>query len=155
MNTKSTWFGLVHRNASDNDGIGAMAGFLKEIDFYKALHIERARADRTGLPLSMLILWEIDDGNGSDFKREHLLPALAEILVERIRCTDIVGQFEDRKISALLPHTSGEAVWALLKDVHNRLVELYGEENVTDRIFYRVHTTDADGDFLDDELLTE
>ncbi len=137
---------------SGNYGPSGGGNLQSETEFYEAMHRERSRADRTGLPLSLMIMWELDNNDADTLppREPMLLTSLARLLVDRVRCTDVVGRYEAAKLGVLLPHTTAEAAWTILQDVHSDLVRMYGSDDVLRKIFYRVHTTDMNGEFLDD-----
>lgn len=71
--------------------------------FHNAIQRERARSDRTGNGFS-LVLFEVGQTRGID----SLAGNLIEILVNRLRCTDELGWFDDQQIGVLLFDTATE-----------------------------------------------
>ncbi len=71
--------------------------------FHIAIQRERARSDRTGNGFS-LVLFHV----GSDHGVNSLAGNLIEILVNRLRCTDELGWFDQNQIGVLLFDTTTE-----------------------------------------------
>jgi lipopolysaccharide/colanic/teichoic acid biosynthesis glycosyltransferase len=85
---------------------------LNEHDFGLAAARERARADRNGMSLSILVI-ELPLGN--EPLRE--IAQASRILRRRLRQTDTVGRLRDGRIAALLPDTPKAGAWKVASDV--------------------------------------
>lgn len=73
--------------------------------FRSILERERARADRTGQQLSLVIF---DLGN---INEDSTVQYLLHLLLRRVRLTDEVGWFDEKKIGTILPATPAEGAW--------------------------------------------
>jgi len=82
----------------------------------RALARERDRAERTGLPLSMVVFSAVEPED-----RPHVLRALEAVLASRLRLSDEFGHLDDRHMAALLPATDPEGAWTVADDVCLRL----------------------------------
>lgn len=89
--------------------------------FRRALSVERSRADRTGQPLSLIMVCEPGGTEGPSHDGGGATERVAEEVVRRKRCTDIVGWVAPRRLGVLLPHTSAENAWHMLRNVRSRL----------------------------------
>ena len=116
-------------------------GVVPRQEFRRALERERSRADRTGSPLSLVVIWDTSGlgRRATSAKRNPMLPSLARILIKRVRCTDIIGWFEEGKLGVVLPHTPGKEAWNLADDVDSASKKSLGDEDLNS-ISYRVHT---------------
>lgn len=147
-----TWEWLPNFFTSTSESTTVVVpGLSSESEFYDSLHIEKARADRTELPLSMVIFWEVSNSKSNG---HNVMGKLVKVLKRRIRCTDILGSFDTDKVGLLLPHTNADHTWELLKDVYARLSSICGGINIDECIFYRVHSTDHRGDIEEDGFLS-
>lgn len=85
---------------------------LSERDLRLEAARERVRADRSGLPLSILVIeMPADRSTARD------LDFLSEILRRRLRITDRAGHLSDGRIAVLLPDTPKAGGWKVASDV--------------------------------------
>src|SRR4051794_36898922 len=87
-------------------------GFRSAENFSRVLEIERHRADRTNLVFSLLMF--ATRGGRSD---EATCAALAAILRQRLRLTDVVGWLDDARIGVIFPDTMPSGAWTVAEDV--------------------------------------
>jgi lipopolysaccharide/colanic/teichoic acid biosynthesis glycosyltransferase len=73
---------------------------------------ERVRADRSGLPLSILVI-ELppDRASSRDFA------FLSRLLHRRLRITDMAGYLSDGRVAVLLPDTPKAGAWKVASDI--------------------------------------
>lgn len=135
------WLGLPRRDGEKQESV---EGTLNPSDFHEALQRERSRSGRTGLPLSLVVFWEVPGGNGDSSKPHKLLTQLAQLLTGRTRCTDLVGWVDSRKVALLLPDTNVEGACKVVEDVRDAFASKCGGQERMERILYRVHTSDAE-----------
>lgn len=85
---------------------------LNEYDLRIEAARERVRADRSGLPLSILVI-ELPPGRTTsrDFS------VLSERLHRRLRITDTAGYLSDGRVAVLLPDTPKDGAWKVASDV--------------------------------------
>jgi lipopolysaccharide/colanic/teichoic acid biosynthesis glycosyltransferase len=91
-------------------------GLLSPFEFRRELDKERARVDRFGGELSLLVLSPHDEAD-----RERTLKETARILVERKRATDEVGWIGRNSIGAILTGTDAGGAWRVSEIVCERL----------------------------------
>src|SRR6516165_10129242 len=78
----------------------------------KILERERARADRTGDPLSVIVFAARRDQDD-----QATAACLAQVLAQRLRSMDETGWFDKRKVCAILPATSAAAAQKVADDI--------------------------------------
>jgi GGDEF domain-containing protein len=103
--------------------------------FHDALHRERSRADRTGGPMSVLVVQRTENNSvrGGDGADGAMLREAARILSLRVRCTDFVGWLGDDKLGVILPHTPRESAQPLVDHVRLKLQQRFdGQDEVHD-----------------------
>jgi len=140
--SKAKWKKRLLRLFGNRNGHGETPGVLARAEFHRALHQERSRADRTALPLSLVV---VRDSLGpapqsTDTDGRRALAELAKFITGRVRCTDIVGWFGKDKLGVLLPHTPGPEAWKLVDDVHSRFDGHVGNGDQSEHIDCRVYT---------------
>ena len=84
--------------------------------FLALLERERARADRSGEPLSLV---EVTQPNGE--ADQSFLEDLVDYLKHRVRATDQIGSTGDATIGILLPETDPSAAWKLADDIRSAM----------------------------------
>ena len=133
--------GFLKFFGNGGNGVTHVPGVLSKEAFAEALSRERSRADRTGLPFSLAVMWDTSAPGPESLSvnGNRVLPRLAKVLTARVRCTDIVGWLERDKLGVLLPHTPGERAWSFVDDVDRRLKEALGADDVSG-VSYGVHT---------------
>ena len=92
-----------------------LSGIHPSERFRSILERERARADRTGQQLSVVIF---DLGN---INEHSTVQYLIHLLSRRVRLTDEVGWFDEKKIGTILPATPAEGAWKFVDDVSHRV----------------------------------
>jgi len=110
--------GLIYpylRNKQERDNYGIYSAE----EFHRCLQRERARADRSEITFSLLVfdLWKY---TGSD---DHLRD-LAQLLLSRVRLSDIVGWIDVQRIGVLLFNTPYESACKVAEDVLEKLAAL-------------------------------
>ena len=80
--------------------------------FASILNRERDRTDRTGQEFS-LVVFETGAGNRQSASARNLVSTLKK----RIRSTDEIGQLDDGRIAAILPHTPPDSAWQFVANV--------------------------------------
>jgi lipopolysaccharide/colanic/teichoic acid biosynthesis glycosyltransferase len=89
-----------------------LSGLSDPVRTRKILERERARADRTGAPLSVIVFAprcsEYDDATAA---------RLAQVLCQRLRSTDETGWFDKRQICAILPATTAVGARKVVEDI--------------------------------------
>jgi lipopolysaccharide/colanic/teichoic acid biosynthesis glycosyltransferase len=88
---------------------------LTREEFRRVLVKERARVDRFGGEVSLLVLKARDAAS-----RERSLSTAIEILSPRIRTTDELGWFDSGSLGVLLPGTDAEGAWRVADVVAER-----------------------------------
>jgi lipopolysaccharide/colanic/teichoic acid biosynthesis glycosyltransferase len=77
---------------------------------------ERARAERTGEPLSVVAFMPPQAHD-----RTTVVACLVQALQARLRITDEAGWLDDREIGAVLPGTGADGAWKVADDICARL----------------------------------
>jgi len=85
---------------------------LNAHDFRLAADRERARAGRSGLPLSILAI-----ALPPDHKSLRDFAFLSRLLSRRLRATDIAGYLSDGRAAVLLPDTPKAGAWKVASDL--------------------------------------
>lgn len=96
---------------------GFPPGVLAPSELERAFQRERARVDRNDQSFSIVVFRLTARGAGDRAR-------LAEVLVDRVRAYDAVGEVDSNRIAALLPETSGEEAWIFADAAIARLAEL-------------------------------
>lgn len=89
---------------------------LSAQQFFRQLHIEKRRADRTKSPLSLVLVRVMSDQGGGFAIVQDLL----DLLNRNKRETDILGYVAKDRIGLLLPHTDEHGVRAFVTGVEKR-----------------------------------
>ena len=105
-----------------------LTGLLKHSRIKEALDVEIARSERNSLPLSVVML-DLDH-----FKRindtyghaagDQVIRAMAHLLRQRLRKSDIIGRYGGEEFVVILPDTSSEIAETLMLDTLQRFSEL-------------------------------
>ena len=85
-------------------------------DFKAILKRERARADRGNKKFS-LIIFEIHNMENDI----SLLRFIIKYLSSRVRLSDVMGWYDEKKIGILLPDTSQEGAQKLADEINNKV----------------------------------
>ena len=100
--------GLVRRlnNAAQTDGLTSL---WNHAAFWRRLHAEDARSQRTGTPYSVLMI-DVDHFKKLNDKHGHqagdaVLRRLSAILANRIRGSDVLARYGGEEFAVLLPET--------------------------------------------------
>ncbi len=117
-----------HRFFRGSDPKG-LVGVLSESDLRHLLHRERLRADRNG---SLLCLVRLAPPSGVNLDRYHV--ALGRTLQKRLRCTDDCGWLAHNAMGVVLPDTSEEGAWCVVRGV-NDLLERQGHPQPQSEVF--------------------
>jgi lipopolysaccharide/colanic/teichoic acid biosynthesis glycosyltransferase len=81
-------------------------------DFRLAVDRERSRADRTGIPLTILAI-ELPP----DHRSLRDVAFLSRLLCQRLRATDTAGYLSDGRVAVLLPDTPKTGAWKVASDL--------------------------------------
>jgi PleD family two-component response regulator len=98
---------LIHRNH-----VRALDGIRSAEEFRAILDRERARSNRSGQSFS-LVIFDLEDVNGDS----GCVRRLAYVLSHRVRATDEIGWFDERRIGVVLPYTAPDVAWKVPDDV--------------------------------------
>jgi lipopolysaccharide/colanic/teichoic acid biosynthesis glycosyltransferase len=93
-------------------GVFSTSEILSKEAFRRVLERERARTDRYGDMFSLVVFEK-----GNAIKRRIKKLPLAEILVKRIRPTDVVGWFQKAQLGVVLPNTASVGAQKLAEDI--------------------------------------
>ncbi len=127
--------------------VDPLTGLRNRTRFFEDLRRELAEARRHGTPLSLLVLdvdslRTINEDQGYD-AGDRLLLSIAEMLLTRLRISDIAARIGDDDFAVILPQTPLEGARTLAKRV---------AETLGDRVHAGVAAVDADvtsgGDLL-------
>ena len=119
--------------------VDPLTGLRNRSRFFEDLRREVATARRHGIPLSLLVLdvdelHAVNDAQGYD-AGDRMLLSIAELLLTRLRVSDIAARVGDDDFAVLLPHTPIEGA--------RTLAERVGEA-LGDRVRIGVASLDAD-----------
>ena len=92
--------------------LGGAFGLETAQSFHHSLARERARADRGGAEVALLVFTPREQRVAKKTNAR-----LARILRRRVRSTDEAGWFDDERIAVILPETSADGAWQLADDV--------------------------------------
>ncbi len=92
---------------------------LDQKDFERALERERARAERAQIAFIFVRLSLLSE-DGHKNGHESLLPHLAAAVAERMRFTDVSGNYDDG-VGVVLLNTSVESVKNIVEDIETLL----------------------------------
>ena len=90
-----------------------LLGVYSQTEFGELVHYERARSDRTGEELSLVVF-----GTFTGRARRNILP-LVNGLQHSVRTTDHVGWYSDTEIGVLLPMTGYEGARTFVTNCQN------------------------------------
>lgn len=107
--------------------VDPLTGLRNRSRFFEDLRREVAEARRHGTPLSLLVLdvnelHAVNDTQGYD-AGDRLLLSIAELLLTRLRISDIAGRLGDDDFAVILPHTPLEGARTLAERVGEALGE--------------------------------
>ena len=113
----SLWSRIKRILGNGKHGSDGASQMMDRDVFSRAMRRERSRADRAGAPFSLVIVSGLlNGGNGNGaLRRGKVTENLGEILTGIVRCTDIVGWYDEDKVGLILPHTSGSEAWNLVE----------------------------------------
>ena len=112
---------LGRRGADDPEGVLAPAAFAK------ALERECVRADRTGRPVSLVLIRKVPPA-APPKRGPDALQRAAGVLVGRVRCTDVVGRPEHGGLGLILSDTTPEGAWRVVDRLKAQVGELAGDD---------------------------
>ena len=92
--------------------VGCVGRLQPPDEFGAAIRLEQARLDRNEHAFS-LVVFEADDPKANTAVAEALVRSLSN----RIRSTDEIGWFDDRRIGVLLPYTSRDGAQKFVDDI--------------------------------------
>jgi lipopolysaccharide/colanic/teichoic acid biosynthesis glycosyltransferase len=96
----------------EGSGHAAIAGLCSAEQFWKTLHRERARTERSGMPFSLLTFTPRQQSSA-----HATLSCLARILTMRLRLTDEAGWLDQWQVGVVLPATGAAGAWKVADDV--------------------------------------
>lgn len=77
--------------------------------FQRLVAYERARADRSGLPFSIVVVLPRTEGQAAHRQQQEVL----QFWGKRLRNTDDIGWIDSDRLAALLPYTSAQGAWTV------------------------------------------
>ena len=98
---------LMHRNQ-----VPVLDGICSAQEFHAILDRERARVHRNGHEFS-LVVFDL----GSVSRDSAHARRLAHVLSRRVRATDEIGWFDERRIGVALPYTNPEGALKVADDI--------------------------------------
>lgn len=81
-------------------------------NFQKTLQLERERADRSGLPFSIL-MFEVDKSNG----KNHDINLIKDFLSSRLRTTDSIGWVDEGNMGVTMFNTNSDGARVLAREI--------------------------------------
>lgn len=101
----------------------SLTGLLKHSALKERLEVELARAARAGDPLAFAMIdldhfKKVNDTHGHA-AGDRVLRALARLLRERLRRTDIAGRYGGEEFALILPDTDGASAQRVLDEIRN------------------------------------
>ena len=107
--------------------VDPLTGLRNRTRFFEDLRREMAESRRHGTPLSLIVL-DVDDLNQVNTDQgydagDRLLLSVAELLLTRLRVSDIAARIGDDDFAVILPHTPLDGARTLA----NRIVETLGD----------------------------
>ncbi len=108
-----------------------LTGVLTRAAFLNRLGSEVVRAKRLSMPL-VLVMIDLDDFKRVNDAHGHLagdavLRQVADLLVRRLRKTDLIGRYSGDEFILLLPDTHGSKAWQILDAIRRKAAELTTE----------------------------
>ena len=105
-----------------------LTGLLKHSRIKESLDVEIARSERNSLPLSVVMLdldhfKKINDTYGHA-AGDQVIRAMAHLLRQRLRKSDIIGRYGGEEFVIILPDTSSEIAENLMTDILRRFSDL-------------------------------
>jgi diguanylate cyclase (GGDEF)-like protein len=128
------------RLLSDALSRDSLTGLLKHADIKEQVAIEQERAQRTGKPVSVVMLdidhfKRVNDSHGHAVG-DNVIRALANLLRQRLRRIDSLGRYGGEEFMAVLPDCNGEQALRILDEIRQqfsaiRFTSEQGEFSVT------------------------
>ncbi|WP_151671867.1 diguanylate cyclase [Nitrincola schmidtii] len=105
-----------------------LTGLLKHSRIKESLEVEIARSERNSLPLSVVMLdldhfKKINDTYGHA-AGDQVIRAMAHLLRQRLRKSDIIGRYGGEEFVIILPDTGSEIAEHLMTDILRRFSDL-------------------------------
>ena len=99
----------------------SLTGLYNHTNIKELLQQELARATRTGMPLSCIML-DIDhfkrvNDNYGHATGDHVIKTLARLLLKRLRKIDLVGRYGGEEFAIILPDTAPEAAERVMNEL--------------------------------------
>ncbi|MBX3676890.1 MAG: diguanylate cyclase [Rhodocyclaceae bacterium] len=99
----------------------SLTGLLNHSALKERLSVELARAERSGAPLAFAMIdldhfKKVNDTHGHA-AGDRVLRALARLLRERLRRTDIAGRYGGEEFALILPGANGDTALRVLEDI--------------------------------------
>lgn len=93
-----------------------LASVLSASKLEQAFQQERARVDRNGQMFSMVVFYGSEGARPSE--------SMVNLLKERMRVYDTIGQLDSRRVAILLPETDSDGAWTFADDAVRRLANI-------------------------------
>ncbi|MHC4480147.1 MAG: hypothetical protein ACYS1C_04150 [Planctomycetota bacterium] len=133
--------GILRRVLAGRNGSNGAPYLLEPEAFGAAIRRERSRADRTREPFSLVVVATSLNGmRDAAGLRARLTEELAEIVAQRVRCTDVAGWLDRDSLGLILSATFGEDAWNVVEDVQISLARTFGAPLAARMVSYRVHS---------------
>lgn len=106
----------------------SLTGLLKHADIKEQVAIEHERAQRTGKPMSVVMLdidhfKSINDSYGHGVG-DNVIRALANLLRQRLRRVDSLGRYGGEEFMAVLPECGGDHAWQVLDEIRQQFSQI-------------------------------
>lgn len=106
----------------------SLTGLLRHANFMEAVQGELGKDRRTGIPLTLALL-DIDHCKAVNERHGHamgdvVIAALARLLRQRLRTSDIIGRYAGEEFAVLLPGCDVQAARGVVDDIRQRFAAL-------------------------------
>lgn len=114
----------------------SLTGLLKHADIKEQVALEYERAQRTGKPMSVVMLdidhfKKVNDSYGHGVG-DNVIRALANLLRQRLRRVDSLGRYGGEEFMAVLPECSGEHALQVLDEIRQQFAQISFSSDVGD-----------------------
>jgi diguanylate cyclase (GGDEF)-like protein len=102
----------------------SLTGLLRHANFMETVHAELGKERRSGMPLTLALL-DIDQCKEVNERHGHamgdvVIAALARLLQQRLRTSDIIGRYAGEEFAVLLPGCDVQAARGVVDDLRQR-----------------------------------
>lgn len=124
------------KQLSDLMSKDSMTGLLKHSRIKEELALELSRAQRSGKPMSV-VMTDIDHFKKVNDTYGHavgdrVIRAVAHLLKQRLRKTDIIGRYGGEEFVAVLPECDAETALRIMDDIRERFSQLRFRQDETE-----------------------